>query len=176
VQAIVDHAVEAELLQRLKRIPTVATISTRKQAVASLRDTMARSMTIVINFYIALGAVIAFGVVYNAARISLSERGREFASLRVLGFSRSEVTYILLGELALLIIVALPVGCFLGYWLGWLMSQAMETKLFRVPFVILPKTYGIATAITLSAAAASAGAVAWRISRLDLIAVLQTRE
>lgn len=176
VQALLDRAVEARLLKRLKEIPAVATISTRAQAISALRDTMARSMTIVIDFYIGLGAVIAFGVVYNAARISLSERGRELASLRVLGFTRGEATYILLGELALLVIAAQPIGCALGYGLGWLMSRAMETKLFRVPFVILPGTYGIAMAITLAAAGASALAVARRIGRLDLIAVLKTRE
>jgi len=176
VQGLVDRAVEAKLLQRLKEIPAVATISTRDQAVTALRETMAKSMTIVIDFYIGLGAIIAFGVVYNAARISLSERGRELASLRVLGFTRGEVTYILLGELALLVIAALPIGCVLGYWLGWLMSRAMETKLFRVPFVVLPSTYGIAMTIALISAGLSALAVAWRIHRLDLIAVLKTRE
>lgn len=176
IQGLVDRASQAELLGRLKQIPSVATVSTRDQAITSLRETMAKSMTIAIDFYIGLGAIIAFGVIYNAARISLSERGRELASLRVLGFTRSEVTYILLGELALLVIAALPIGCAMGYWLGWLMSQAMETKLFRVPFVIHPATYGIAIGITLLSAGASALAVAWRINRLDLIAVLKTRE
>lgn len=176
VQVMVDSAMQAALLRRLKDVPTVASISTRAQAIASLRETMAKSMTIVINFYIALGAIISFGVVYNAARIALSERGRELASLRVLGFTRAEVAYILLGELALLVAAALPLGCVMGYGLGWLMSQAMETKLFRVPFVVLPSTYGIAVTIVLVSAGASALAVAWRLSRLDLIAVLKTRE
>ena len=176
IQGMVDRSMQARLLQRLKEIPAVATISTRDQAITALRETMAKSMTIVIDFYIGLGAIIAFGVVYNAARISLSERGREFASLRVLGFTRGEVTYILLGELALLIVAALPIGCVLGYWLGWGMSRAMETKLFRVPFVVTPATYGIAMTITLVSAGLSALAVAWRIHRLDLIAVLKTRE
>jgi putative ABC transport system permease protein len=176
VQALIDSAVRDRLLERLKQMPAVASVSTREQAIASLRDNMARSMTIVIDFYIGLGAVIAFGVLYNAARISLSERGRELASLRVLGFTHGEVAYILLGELALLVLVALPIGGVLGYGLGWLMSHAMETKLFRVPFVVLPATYGIAISVTLVSAAASALAVGWRINRLDLIAVLKTRE
>jgi putative ABC transport system permease protein len=176
VQALVDRAMQERLLKRLRDIPAVATVSTREQAISALRDTMAKSMTIVIDFYIGLGAIIAFGVVYNAARISLSERGRELASLRVLGFTTGEVTYILLGELALLVVAALPLGCVMGYGLGWLMSAAMETKLFRVPFVIYPGTYGTAMTITLLSAAASALAVAWRIRRLDLISVLKTRE
>ena len=176
IQALVDSAVSAELMRRLKAMPAVASISTREQAITALRETMARSMTIVIDFYIALGAVIAFGVVYNAARISLSERGRELASLRVLGFTRAEVNYVLLGELALLVLVALPIGCGLGRGLAWTTARAMETKLFRIPFVMQPSTYGIAMGIVLASAAASAAMVAWRIHRLDLIAVLKTRE
>ncbi len=176
IQALLDRAVQERLLKRLKDIPAVATVSTRQQAISALRETMAKSMTIVIDFYIGLGAIIAFGVIYNAARISLSERGRELASLRVLGFTGGEVTYILLGELALLVLAALPIGCALGYGLAWLMASAMETKLFRVPFIILPATYGIAMGIVLISAAASALVVGRRISRLDLIAVLKTRE
>jgi putative ABC transport system permease protein len=176
IQALVDPVARAELMRRLKSMPAVAGISTREQAITALRETMARSMTIVIDFYIALGAVIAFGVVYNAARISLSERGRELASLRVLGFTRSEVSYVLLGELGLLIVVALPIGCGLGRALAWATAGAMETKLFRIPFVMLPSTYGVAMGIALASAAASAAMVAWRIHRLDLIAVLKTRE
>jgi putative ABC transport system permease protein len=176
VTALVDSLMQQKLFERLKESPVVATVATRSQAITSLREGMARSMTIVIDFYVGLGAIIAFGVVYNAARISLSERGRELASLRVLGFSRPEVGYILLGELALLVIAALPVGCVLGYWLAWFMSRAMETKLFRLPFVVMPATFGIAMSIALISATLSAIIVAWRINRLDLIAVLKTRE
>ena len=129
-----------------------------------------------IDFYVALGAIIAFGVVYNAARISLSERARTLASLRVMGFTRGEAGYVLLGEMALLIIAALPIGCMLGYGLAKLMSVAMETKLFRIPFIVTPETYGIATGIALLSAGASALLVGRRINRLDLISVLKTRE
>lgn len=176
VHALVDSAALAQFLRRLKDIPAVATVSTRAQAITALRDTMAQSITIVIDFYVVLGAIISFGVVYNAARIALSERGRELASLRVIGFTRWEVGYILLGELALLVVAALPAGCVLGYGLAWLMSRAMETKLFRIPFVVTPHTFGIAMTIALLSAVASGLIVAWRINRLDLIAVLKTRE
>lgn len=176
IQALVDSAARAALMRRLKSMPAVASISTRDQAITALRETMARSMTIVIDFYIVLGGVIAFGVVYNAARISLAERGRELASLRVLGFTRSEVSYVLLGELGVLVLVALPIGDGLGRGLAWATARAMETKLFRIPFVMLPSTYGVAMGIALASAAVSAAMVAWRIHRLDLIAVLKTRE
>jgi putative ABC transport system permease protein len=175
-QASVDRAREGALLRRMKDIPAVATIATRAQAISSLREIMAKSMVIVIDFYIALGAIVAFGVLHNAARISLSERGRELASLRVIGFTQGEVSYILLGELALLVLAALPAGCVLGYGLAWFMSAAMETKLFRIPFVISPSTFGIAMTVALASAVASGIAVYRRIGRLDLVAVLKTRE
>ena len=176
IAATVDSTKETELLVKLKEFPTIGAVSTRIQAISSLRDTMARSMIIVIDFYIGLGAVIAFGVVYNFSRIALSERGREFASLRVLGFTRYEVSYILLGELTILVVVAIPIGFLLGYNLAAFMSRAMETKLFRVPFLVEPATFGISASVVLAAATISALLVAWRISRLDLIAVLKTRE
>jgi putative ABC transport system permease protein len=176
LQVSLDSDALPDFLTRLKDVPAVATVSTRAQAIAALRETMARSMTIVIDFYIGLGAIIAFGVVYNAARISLSERGRELASLRVMGFTKLEAGYILIGELAVLVILALPLGSAMGYGLAGVMSRSMETKLFRVPFIVEPATFGIAAGTALFAATVSALLVAWRINRLDLIAVLKTRE
>jgi putative ABC transport system permease protein len=120
---------------------------------------------------------IAIGVVYNAARISLSERARELASLRVLGFSRGEVAYILLGELALLTVVALPIGCLFGFGLAQLIGKlGMETELFRVPVIIAPSTYGLAMLVVLVAAAVSGLIVGRRVATLDLISVLKTRD
>lgn len=175
-EGLVDHNALPWLLRQLKDIPAVVAVSTREQAITSLREVMAKSMTIVIDFYIGLGAVIALGVVYNAARVALSERSHELATLRVLGFTRGEVSYVLLGEIALLVTVALPLGCVMGTGLAWGMSQAMQTKLFRVPFVVTPATFGIGMSVVLLSAIASLLIVAWRIGRLDLIAVLKTRE
>ncbi|HUS55809.1 MAG TPA: FtsX-like permease family protein, partial [Thermohalobaculum sp.] len=96
--------------------------------------------------------------------------------LRVLGFTRWEISYILLGEVALLILVALPTGCLLGAGLAWIMDRAFETVLFRLPFVVVPATYAIAVLIVLAASVVSAALVRRRLDRLDLIAVLKTRE
>jgi putative ABC transport system permease protein len=115
-------------------------------------------------------------VAYNSARIALSERGRELATLRVLGFSRGEISYILLGEVATLILIALPLGCWLGYMLSVLMAEAFSTELFRVPLTIAPSTYGTAVIIAIAATALSAVVVRQRLDRLDLIEVLKTRE
>ncbi len=137
---------------------------------------MADTLLIQVSFFVAFGCTLAFGVVYNGMRIALSERGREFATLRVLGFGRAEISYILIGEASLLIFVGLPLGCFAGYMLAWLISSEFGNELYRVPLVVSASTFGLAVMIALVAAAFSAALVRRRLDRLDLIAVLKTRE
>jgi putative ABC transport system permease protein len=137
---------------------------------------MNRQVLIFAFFNTLLAATIAFGVVYNSARIALSERGRELASLRVLGFTRGEISYILLGELGLLTLVAIPLGFVIGRWLCVLMISRMQTDLFRVPLVLEPRTYAFAAAVVLVSAAVSALIVRSTLDRLDLVAVLKTKE
>ena len=172
----VDPAMRGTLFQELKTLPRVSSVTVRQAAVQTFRDTMAKTITIFVSFFIVFACALAFGVTYNAARIALSERGRELATLRVLGFTRAEISYILLGEVALLTFVALPLGCAIGFGLASLIVQAFETELYRVPLVILPATYGWAIVIGLAATAVSAFLVRRRVDRLDLIAVLKTRE
>ena len=122
-----------------------------------------------------LRGLIAFGVGYSNARIELSERGRELASLRVLGFTRAEVSAILLGELALLAVAALPLGCVMGYGLASAMVWLFDTDLFRLPLVVERSTYGLSVVVVVAAAATAALLVRRRVDRLDLIAVLKTQ-
>ncbi|HYG91286.1 MAG TPA: FtsX-like permease family protein [Azospirillum sp.] len=164
------------LFRRLKELPMLAGITLRAATVGSFRATLAETMNIVLTFYVMFGGLIAFGVLYNSARITLSERGRELASLRVLGFTRGEVAYILLGELAVLTAAALPLGCLLGYGLAAMIAAGLDSDLFRVPLVVEDATFGVAALVVLVAAVVSGAAVGWRVSRLDLIAVLKTRE
>jgi len=172
----VDAKQRQALFHALKTLPRVSSVTVKEAAVQTFRDTMAKTITIFVSFFIVFSCALAFGVTYNAARISLSERGRELATLRVLGFTRAEISYILLGEVALLTFVALPLGCGLGFALASLIVQAFETELYRVPLVILASTYGWAIVIGLTATAVSAFLVRRRVDRLDLIAVLKTRE
>jgi len=137
---------------------------------------MAENLTQTMIFNIMFAGLIAIGVVYNTARISLSERARELASLRVLGLTRGEISYILLGELTLLTLAALPVGCLLGRFLSWLLSMALNTDLYRIPLIIDNSTYGLAVLIVLIASIASGLIVRHRLDHLDLVAVLKTRE
>ncbi len=165
-----------DLYGQIKETPVVAAITLQSLALENLRQTMAENILVMMGVFTALALVIAFGVVYNSARIQLSERARELASLRVLGFTRGEVSWILLGELALLTLLALPVGWLLGYGLAVAIAQGSETELFRIPIVIERATYAWAAIIVVAAAAVSALIVRRRIDRFDLIEVLKTRE
>ena len=173
---LVDRAAEPALFAELKDLPEVSAVTLRRSAVNTFHETLAETLLIYVSFFVVFACTLAFGTVYNSTRIALSERGRELATLRVLGFSRAEISYILLGEVAILVLLALPLGCIAGYALAWLITSGFETELFRVPLVVEPSTFGWAIVIGLAAAVASALLVRRRLDRLDLIAVLKTRE
>jgi putative ABC transport system permease protein len=137
---------------------------------------MDQNMGTTIWIYTAFAGLIAIGVVYNSVRISFAERQRELASLRVLGFSRGEVSYILLGEIAFLTLLALPVGAGLGTLLAWFLSQAMSSDLFRLPFVINAATYGYAGLVVIVVTAVSGLLVRRQLDRMDLVSVLKSRD
>jgi putative ABC transport system permease protein len=164
------------LYRRLKATPALAGVSLTEEALRSFERTMAQNMGIMTTINVVFAAIIAFGVVYNAARISLSERSHELASLRVLGFRRAEISVILLGELALLTLVALPVGAGLGFLMAKGIIAAVENELYRFPFVITFQSLARAALTVAVAAAVSGMAVRRRLDRLDLVAVLKTRE
>lgn len=177
VNVLVDETRKDEFFRELKQIPTVSAVMYRQAAVDNFRNTMAETIVIFVNFFGAFAAALGFGVVYNSTRITLSERGRELASLRVLGFSRGAVSYILLGEVALLVLVALPVGCLIGWSLAWfIVKTTFENEMFRLPLAIYPSSYALAIVVALVATAISAALVRVRLDKLDLIAVLKTRE
>ena len=139
------------ILQRLRDMPAVAGTSARARVLASFYETMAQQMLIFAFFNTILAATIAIGVVYNTARIAFSERSRELASLRVLGYTRGEISYILLGELSILVLAAIPFGLWLGKWLAEFMTSNMQNDLFRIPSVISPWSYSFATLVVLAA-------------------------
>ncbi len=173
---LVDDAEQAELFAELKDLPEVAAVTLRRAAVDTFHETLGRTLLIFVSFFAAFACMLAFGVAYNTARVALSERGRELATLRVLGFTRWEISYILLGEVGLVVLVGLPLGCLAGFGLAWLITSAFETELFRVPLIIAARTYGLAVAIALVSALVSGLLVRERLDHLDLIAVLKTRE
>jgi putative ABC transport system permease protein len=173
---LVDRARRDELFHRLQRLPRVAGVMRQDAAIDSFESTMGETVAIARAINVAFAVVIAFGVVYNAARISLAERSRELATLRVLGFRRGEIARILLGELAVVTLAAIP----LGLWAGRLMAigvvEAYDTELFRMPLHIAPATYATAALTIIGASVLSGLVVRRKLDRLDLIDVLKTRE
>ncbi|MGH9370080.1 MAG: ABC transporter permease [Vicinamibacterales bacterium] len=172
----VDQAHAESLYRRLKQTPMVAGVSLKRSAIESFERTLAETFYVMIFFNLLFSSVIAFGVVYNAARVSFSERSRELASLRVLGFTRGEISLILLGELAVVVLLAIPVGMLLGYVFAGVLVAAFNTELYRFPLIVTPRTYAYAASAVLVAATLSGLAVRRRLDHLDLVAVLKTRE
>jgi putative ABC transport system permease protein len=171
-----DSSREADLFREVKRTPKISSIELQRRVLTLFRATLAENINMMTSIYIGLAVIVAFGVVYNSARIQLSERARDLASLRVLGFHRSEVARVLFTELAFLALVAQPLGWLIGYWLSWITIQSFASDLYTTPFVIETATYGKASLVTLAAAIASGLAVRKRIDKLDLVAVLKTKE
>lgn len=172
----VEPGAEASVFRALDERPQVAGALSRESALASFESTMAEQMLTFAFFNTLLASSIALGVVYNAARIALAERGRELASLRVLGLTRGEISWILLGELALLTLAAIPFGFVIGLGLTWLLAQTWQIDLFRLPFAAEPRTFAFASGMIIVAATGSGLLVRRQLDRLDLVAVLKTRE
>jgi putative ABC transport system permease protein len=154
----------------------VAGAFSKTSMLRNMQEISARNVRIMSTILTAFAAIISVGVVYNNARIALAERGWELASLRVLGFTRAEVSALLLGEMAIAIGLALPLGMALGYGLIHLISGLLASDQFFFPVVVQPRTYAWAALCVVAAGAASALVVRRRIDRLDLVAVLKTRE
>jgi putative ABC transport system permease protein len=173
---MVDKNYSNQLYTTLKNTPAVSCVRVPEAALNSFNDTMAKTIKVSTIIMIVFAYIIAFGMVYNGARIALSERGRELASLRVLGFTQGEISVMLLGEQAVLTLMAAPLGWVLGYGLCALITWAIDTEIMRLPLVISAGTYLKAFLIIASAAFFSGLLVRWRLRRLDLIAALKTRE
>jgi putative ABC transport system permease protein len=172
----VDPAAESEVMARLKTMPAVAGAASRHALIAAWDRQMLQSIRISGTLVVACAVVIALGAVYNGARIALSERGRELASLRVLGFRRREVAALLFGEQGALTLAALPLGVVLGVALTTFIARAFVSEDQRFPVVLALRTYVGAIGVVLVAAAVAGLLMRRRLDRMDLIAVLKTRE
>ncbi|MGA9335280.1 MAG: ABC transporter permease, partial [Rudaea sp.] len=171
-----DPGDRAPLYDKLDERPRVAGVSSREAQIQNFYDTMGESLLFFTFIAGTLGAVINFGVVYNSARVALSERGRELASLRVLGFTQGEVSRILFGELGLLVAISIPIGFAAGWGLSWVMASGFESDLFRIPVTLRRATFAFAAVTMVVSTLLSALLVRRRLRRLDLIGVLKTRE
>jgi putative ABC transport system permease protein len=176
VKLKIDEHYKQDIYTEIKGMPRVASVVARKDALRNFYETMADQMLTFSFINTLLAVVIAIGVVYNTARIALSERQRELASLRVMGFTRGEISYILLGELAVLTLAAIPLGVLIGNWLAAFMIAGLQTELFRVPLVLEARVYAFAALVVFVSAIVSALIVRDKLDTLDLVAVLKTKE
>jgi putative ABC transport system permease protein len=176
--AYLAHAPEAAtaLYAKLHERPRVLGMVAHAAAIRSFYDTLGEFVLFFNMVATLLAATIAFGVVYNSARIALSERGRELASLRVLGFTHGEIAYILLGELAVLTLAAIPLGFLVGAGLCGILVVVFESDLYRLPLVLEPYNFALAATVVAVSAVVSGLLVWYRLGRLDLVGVLKTRE
>jgi len=172
----VDHNKQDEIYRLLKSTPRVASVTVKQAMLKSFEETVKENQMRIKAINVVFACVIAFGVVYNTARISLSERSRELATLRVIGFTRAEISSILLGELAVLTIIAIPFGLIFGFGFAWFASRAFNTDLYRIPLVVQNSTYAFAATVVLIASLLSGLLVRRRLDELDLVSVLKSKE
>lgn len=171
-----DRQHEQALYRELRDVPRVAGIGLIRRAETDIRGYIEDTALGMMSVMLLLAASIAFAVVYNSARIAFAERERELATLRVLGFGRGEVAWILIGELVVLTLMAIPLGWLLGTALAWILTEAIAMDMFRIPFVISHQAYAFSAAGVLAAAVLTAALIAPRLLRLDMVTALKSVE
>ncbi|NND43041.1 MAG: FtsX-like permease family protein [Silicimonas sp.] len=172
----IDEAFATEIYTALQDMPTVAGVSLKAQAEIAFQTLMNTGAGAIRYVMGGIAFVITFGIVYNAARIAYAERSRDLASLRVIGFTRGEAAFVLLGELAIVTLVALPIGSLLGYYLSFGIAAGFSSELYQIPAIFDPASYGFAAMVVIGAAVASGWLVKRDIDRTDLVSALKTRE
>lgn len=172
----IDMAQRARFLRALKDIPRVSWVGIKESLRKNFTETTAASINLIQSIYLVFATVVAFGVVYNNARISLAERARELATLRVIGFSQREVGAVILTELALLAVIAVPLGLLLGTGFATGILRMVNTETVRLPLVLTPTNYAIATSIVATASILSAIIVLRRLRQLNLVSALRAPE
>ena len=171
-----DMARRAEFLAALKEIPRVSTVAIKETMRQAFRETTAASMGLIQTIYLTFAIIVAFGVIYNNARISLAERARELATLRVIGMTQREVGAILVVELVILAVFAVPLGLLLGTGLTTVIVGSVSTETIRLPLVFTTYTYSFAVVTVIVASTLSALFVLRKLNQLDLIAALKAPE
>lgn len=172
----VERASLPALTEQLKQLPAVVSAYSPAVLLETFEQQMAENLMISVTFLVALAVILAVGIIYNGARIALSERGRELASLRVLGFTRREVSVLLLGEQGTITLLAIPLGWLIGLGFGVLILSVFDMERYRIPLIITERTYVFSALVAIASAIFASLAVRRRLNRLNMIEVLKTRE
>jgi putative ABC transport system permease protein len=160
----------------MKESPAAAGVVVKNRIREGFRETTAKSIGLIQMIYLTFATVVAFGIVYNSARISLSERQRELATLRVVGFTRGEVGAVVVGELAVLTLLALPLGLLIGSGFAAAILTTVNTEFVRLPLILTPFNYAFAVLVVATASTISALLACRRLDRLDLVGALKARD
>lgn len=171
-----DSARKTEFLEWTRTNPGIAGIALRERVLGLFRDTMERTITGFVVVLIVLAFAIAMGVIYNSALVTLGEHNREFGTLRVLGFHRSEVFEVFVVELFAELLLAVPIGCLIGTWTAAAMLSLVPEDTFQVPLYISLRSYGLAIAVMFAAAAFTMILIWRKIRKMDFISVLKLRD
>jgi putative ABC transport system permease protein len=172
----IDAARSDAIHRTLKDMPVVAGVSIRSEVRAAFQKLLDQGAGAMRYIMALIAGIITFGIVYNTARIAFAEYERDLASLRVIGFTKGETAYVLLGELGVITLLALPLGSLFGYHLSKAMSEGFSTDLYQIPVVFAPESYGAAAVAVLVASAISAWIVKRDVDRIDPVSALKTRE
>lgn len=172
----IDQAQAGAIYTALQDMPTVAGVSLKSQAEVAFQTLMNTGAGAIRYVMGGIAFVITFGIVYNAARIAYAERSRDLASLRVIGFTKGEAAFVLLGELAIVTLAALPLGALMGYYLSFGIAAGFSSEIYQIPAIFDPASYGFAAMVVLGAAIASGWLVKRDIDRAELVSALKTRE
>ena len=172
----IDMARRAEFLHAIKTVPRISWIAIKETMRASFRETTARMMGMLTTLYLTLAVIVAFGVIYNNARISLAERARELATLRVIGMTQQEVGAVIVIELGVLAVIAVPVGLLLGTGFATAIIHSVNTETVRLPLVFTSYTYTFAVVVVAVASVLSSMVVLRKLKQLDLIGALKAPE
>ena len=171
----VDSREQISLYHKIKDIPSITGVISHSASLSTMRRLLQEMLKLTLTNGLFAAAII-FGVIYNNARISFSERRNEFATMLMLGFSRRDIYGLVMGELTLLTIAAMPLGCALGYAFSWTLTEGTANEIFRTPLHLEPRAYGFAILFALVSVAASSGVVLSQLNRLDIVEVLKTQE
>jgi putative ABC transport system permease protein len=172
----IDAAHRAEFLRAVKEVPRISWIAIKETMRSSFRQTTAQMMGMLTTLYLSMAVIVAFGVIYNNARISLAERARELATLRVVGMTQREVGAVIVTELTILAVLAVPMGLLLGTGFATAIISSVNTETVRLPLVFTPYTYTFALIIVAIASTLSAMVVLRKLKHLDLIGALKAPE
>jgi putative ABC transport system permease protein len=172
----VTPGMEASVIEKLGKMPSVGGTATRRAMLQSFDEQIASGLRLTVMIVVSLASVVALGVIYNGIRIALSERSRELASLRVLGFTRREVATLLFGEQGVIDVLGTPLGLLIGLGFAYWIAVGFKSELYRFPVVILPHTYLFAAVVIVIAAVGAGSMMKRRIYNPDLVSVLKTRE